>query len=421
MIKENWTFYTDWLKSKLPVYFNLLNPGADKKEVEKLESYLGFSLPENVKALYELNNGDNLRNTDNLYVGAFLGFEFLSVDRVMQIHSGWKKQDNEGFSGSSFPKNHIRIQYTNPKWIPLFSDAASNYVGVDLDPAADGTPGQIINFGRDEDHKFVIAKDLDSFLGFIGQKIRSGQCDKAIVVEDDGGYSYGLSPQSHLIDDLRCYTESKTALLEPRKIKSTMQKKEIEKFYPKTRQQWRKWLEGNHQRKEAVWLIFYKKRSGKPTLTWSDAVDEALCFGWIDSVKRTLDEESSIQFFSRRKPQSTWSAINKEKIKRLSKDGLMAPAGLHSVKLAKKNGSWTLLDTVEKLIIPEDLDKAFTKHKGSKQFFESLGKTDKKMLLQWLVLAKTDATRNKRIAEIAENAAQNQKPAAFRPKNKTTP
>ena len=89
----------------------------------------------------------------------------------------------------------------------------------------------------------------------------------------------------------------------------------IEIFYPESNQHWRAWLEENHIDKNAVWLIFYKKQANKPTLSWSEAVDEALCFGWIDSVKKTLDAERSIQFFSKRKPKSTWSKINKGKIR----------------------------------------------------------------------------------------------------------
>lgn len=203
MIQENWTFYTNWLKSKLKTYSDLLNSGCSDGDIQKLENYLGISLPEDFKTLYKLNNGDNKINTENTYIGAFLGFEFLSIDRIISIHSDWKHYKNDDYVGSSFPENHIRIQYTNSKWIPLFADSGGNYIGLDLDPGANGTNGQIINFGRDEDNKFVIANSLNSFLEFIKTKIQSGQCDAAITREDDGGFSFGLNPQSHLIDDLR--------------------------------------------------------------------------------------------------------------------------------------------------------------------------------------------------------------------------
>ena len=94
-----------------------------------------------------------------------------------------------------------------------------------------------------------------------------------------------------------------------------MSTQEIEHFYPKTKQHWRKWLEKNHLRKDAVWLIHYKQNAGKLTIAWSDAVDEALCFGWIDSKAVTIDETSFKQYYSKRKPKSTWSKVNKEKIK----------------------------------------------------------------------------------------------------------
>src|SRR5690606_22432980 len=113
--------------------------------------------------------------------------------------------------------------------------------------------------------------------------------------------------------------------------------------------------------------------------------DEALCFGWIDSIKKKLDEDSTVQFFSKRKPTGTWSKINKGKVERLIADGLMTPAGLDCIETAKQNGSWTLLDSVEALQIPDDLAEAFRRHSGAASFFESLSKSVRKALLQWVV------------------------------------
>lgn len=186
-----------------------------------------------------------------------------------------------------------------------------------------------------------------------------------------------------------------------------------EMIYASTSAEWREWLRENHTIKKGVWLIQYKKHTGKPAVSWADAVNEALCFGWIDSIKKKLDEERTIQFFSRRKPTSTWSKINKEKVKRLIEDGLMAKAGLASVETAKENGSWTLLDTVEALDIPEDLLEAFKRHRGAKAYFESLSKSTRKAILQWVVLAKRPETRQKRIAEIAVTAGQRKRPKPF--------
>jgi uncharacterized protein YdeI (YjbR/CyaY-like superfamily) len=195
--------------------------------------------------------------------------------------------------------------------------------------------------------------------------------------------------------------------------KAIMQKKEIETFCPISPQAWRKWLEENHQSKESIWLIYYKKKSNTPSLSWSEAVDEALCFGWIDSTAKSLDDDTYMQFFCKRKPNSVWSKVNKIKIKQLQDAALMAQAGLDSIEKAKQNGSWTILDDVEELIIPDDLEKAFESLSGSKDFFLSLSKSIRKAILQWLVLAKQQETRQKRINEIAERASQNLKPKQF--------
>lgn len=189
-----------------------------------------------------------------------------------------------------------------------------------------------------------------------------------------------------------------------------MQKEEIEIFYPINLMAWREWLEKNHQSKQAVWLVFYNKSSSYKSITWSEAVDVALCFGWIDSKKVKIDSETSHQFFSKRKDKSTWSKINKQKIKQLIEQGLMMEAGYKSIEIAKKNGSWTILDEVEELVIPTDLEKALQQQPIAKDYFESLSKSVKKGMLQWLVLAKRPETRQKRITEIVELAAQKQKP-----------
>lgn len=192
-----------------------------------------------------------------------------------------------------------------------------------------------------------------------------------------------------------------------------MEKPETEQFYPQNQKQWRSWLQKNHLKKDAVWVVFYKKSSGKPTLSWSDAVDEALCFGWIDSTRRPLDAESSIQFFTKRKAKSTWSKINKAKVQRLAEEGLMMPAGQASIDRAKENGSWTILDTVEELSIPKELEKAFKSRPGSKAFFLSLSKSVRKMMLHRIAMAKRDETREKRITEIADSMGAKKRMPGF--------
>lgn len=193
-----------------------------------------------------------------------------------------------------------------------------------------------------------------------------------------------------------------------------MSANENEIFYPTSQSEWREWLQENHVSKQAVWVVFYNKNSSKPSISWSEAVDVALCFGWIDSKKIAVDKESSHQFFSKRKPKGTWSKINKQKVEKFIAEGLMSELGLSVIENAKQNGSWTILDEVEELIVPFDLETAFTQYPNSKNFYLSLSKSVKKAILQWLVLAKTIETRNKRIAEIIASAEQNCKPKHLR-------
>ena len=192
-----------------------------------------------------------------------------------------------------------------------------------------------------------------------------------------------------------------------------MQEKEIAIFYPKSQTEWREWLLEHHSSKQSVWLVYYNKASAKPSISWSDAVDVALCFGWIDSKKVSIDEEQSHQFFSKRKAKSTWSKINKYKVERLIANGLITEAGLQSIETAQQNGSWTILDNVEALEIPKDLETAFATKPGSEAFFLGLSKSTRKAILQWLVLAKRPETRQKRIAEVAELSAKKLKPKQF--------
>ena len=189
--------------------------------------------------------------------------------------------------------------------------------------------------------------------------------------------------------------------------------KVLETFTPTSRQHWREWLLENHAAQQSIWLIYHKKQAATPTLTWSEAVSEALCFGWIDSQSQPIDEARYRQFFSRRKPTSGWSKVNKEKVRHLLAEGRMAPAGLAAIETAKRNGSWTMLDEVEALAIPEDLAAEFANMPGASSYFTGLSRTDKRNLLQWLVLARRPATRQSRIAEIVALAEQQRKPRQF--------
>mgnify|MGYP003624367183 FL=1 len=193
-----------------------------------------------------------------------------------------------------------------------------------------------------------------------------------------------------------------------------MSNKKAETYCPKSRTDWRKWLEKNHESEQSVWLVYFRTSTKVASVTWSEAVDEALCFGWIDSTKKTIDEERYMQYFSRRKPNSMWSRVNKEKVDQLIQNNQMTQAGLASIATAKQNGSWTFLDEIEALAIPEDLAAALAKYKGAMDYFDGLSKSAKKILLHWVISAKRPETRQKRVLEIAENASKNLKPKQFR-------
>jgi uncharacterized protein YdeI (YjbR/CyaY-like superfamily) len=194
-----------------------------------------------------------------------------------------------------------------------------------------------------------------------------------------------------------------------------MTEKVIATICPADQQQWRAWLEDNHDKEKSVWLVYYKKKSSMSALAWSEAVDEALCFGWIDSLSKPIDENRYMQFFSRRKTNSVWSKINKEKVGRLIDAGLMRQAGLDCIEIAKQNGSWTILDEVEGLVVPADLEAGLREKPDAEGFFAALSRSDKRSLLQWLVLAKRPETRQKRIIEIIEMANQGLKPKIIQP------
>ena len=177
--------------------------------------------------------------------------------------------------------------------------------------------------------------------------------------------------------------------------------------------QWRKWLEKNHSTSPGIWLIYYKKTSGKKRLEYHDAVEEALCFGWIDSTSRPLDEEKYMQRFTPRKPKSGWSNLNKQRIERMIEQGLMTMAGLEKIEVAKKNGSWESLDKIyapiEQLEIPDGLAKAFSKNKKAMAFFNSLNKANRYAIGWRLQTAKKPETREKRMNAILEMLKKGEK------------
>lgn len=195
-----------------------------------------------------------------------------------------------------------------------------------------------------------------------------------------------------------------------------MRKEGVPTFHAKSTTDWRNWLERNHGSEKSLWLIIYKKSSGNQSVTYNEAVDEALCFGWIDSKPNKRDDQSYFQFFSKRNPKSNWSKVNKDKIARLLKEGRMAPSGLEMVKLAKRTGTWTALDEVENLKIPADLKSQFDKYPASESNFGSFPNSVKRGILEWILNAKRPETRYKRVDETAKLAAQNIRANQYTPK-----
>jgi uncharacterized protein YdeI (YjbR/CyaY-like superfamily) len=192
--------------------------------------------------------------------------------------------------------------------------------------------------------------------------------------------------------------------------------------YPKVefndRHAWRSWLAENHATSNGVWLITYKKSSGKARIDYEAAVEEALCFGWIDSTANTVDAERSMQLYTPRKPKSGWSRPNKIRIERLLAAGLMMPAGQAMIDAAKADGSWTALDAVEDLVVPEDLASVLAADMRAQQGFESFPKSAKKQLLQWVYAAKRPETRTNRINAVVQAALDGRNPLQWTPKDK---
>lgn len=177
-------------------------------------------------------------------------------------------------------------------------------------------------------------------------------------------------------------------------------------IHPLTRAEWRAWLQENYARKEGIWVIWYKKASGKARLGYEEMVEEALCFGWIDGVINKLDAERTMQWLAPRKPRSGWSRSNKERVERLVAAGLMTPAGMEKIEAARRDGSWTALDAVQALEIPDDLAQALSENEPARAFFEGLAKSAKRGILYWIASAKREETRARRIAETVRAAAE---------------
>lgn len=176
------------------------------------------------------------------------------------------------------------------------------------------------------------------------------------------------------------------------------------------RAEWRNWLENHHAGSQGVWLVFYKVASGKPSVRYEEAVREALCFGWIDSKIQAIDDERYRQMFTPRKQGSAWSAKNKGRVEELIHEGIMTDAGMMAIESARNDGSWTALDSVEALEIPEDLAARFTEHPEAKENYDGFTDSKKKSILSYLLQAKREQTRRARIQRIVEALLDNRTP-----------
>jgi Uncharacterized protein conserved in bacteria len=175
---------------------------------------------------------------------------------------------------------------------------------------------------------------------------------------------------------------------------------------PASRAEWRAWLEANHRESAGVWLVTWKKHAGKPTVSYEEAVEEALCFGWIDGVLNRLDDERSMEWFAPRKPKGTWARSNKERVARLEAAGLMTDAGRRAIEVARANGSWESLDVIDALVVPDDLAFALAERPGARERFDASSTSVRRSALAWVYQAKRPETRAAHVEQIAAIAGR---------------
>ena len=186
--------------------------------------------------------------------------------------------------------------------------------------------------------------------------------------------------------------------------------KDYDRHQVHDRAEWRRWLEDNYATAPGLWLVTFKATTGKPRPTYDEIVEEALCFGWIDSQSAALDDERTMLLITPRKWGSPWSKLNKTRIKHLVATGQMTAAGLAKIEAAKADGSWTLYDSIEALEVPPDLAAALDRDPAARAGFDAVSASNKKQLLWWIASAKRDATRADRIAKLVTNAAGGRNP-----------
>ena len=182
-----------------------------------------------------------------------------------------------------------------------------------------------------------------------------------------------------------------------------------ERVHPETVEQWRAWLAENSGVSDGVWLVSWKSGTGRPRMTYDEAVTEALAWGWVDSRAGTLDADRSMLWYAPRKPGSGWSRPNKERVARLVADGRMQPAGQAVIDAAKASGRWSVLDDVEDGVVPDDLAAALAARDGARAHWDAFPRSVRRGVLEWIVQAKRPETRERRVTETAERAARGER------------
>jgi uncharacterized protein YdeI (YjbR/CyaY-like superfamily) len=184
----------------------------------------------------------------------------------------------------------------------------------------------------------------------------------------------------------------------------------VEELYVSNRNDWRAWLSKNHVSKKEVWLMYYKKHSGKPGIPYDDSVEEALCFGWIDGIIKRVDDEKCARKFMPRKSRSRWSESNKKRAEKMIREGKMTEAGMTKIEDAKKNGEWFKSHVRRKeLVVPAFIEEALRKNRKAYENFNGLAIGYRKMYVAWISSAKREETQKKRIAEAIGLLEQNKK------------
>lgn len=184
-----------------------------------------------------------------------------------------------------------------------------------------------------------------------------------------------------------------------------------------SRAQWRRWLQKHHASSEGIWLVTYKKATVGKHVSYAEAVEEALCYGWIDSRPKKIDAERSALLYTPRKASSVWSAVNKKRVAALIENGMMRDAGLEKIERAKADGSWQKLEFSDALTEPDDLKAALAKSKAARKNWDAFPPSARKATLEWIYAAKREETRAARVREAAELSEKNIRPRAWKPKD----